>query len=265
MGTMQRYVSKELTHFVGRNPREETTNKDLLWEAQYKTLLKIIEEKCISYPPHQRVQITPGLKYGAISRNHVVLKGKFSSNDMIVPSMVCFCDIPIEDLGIHIRKYSHFGLSFQKSFLIKFGANPLLYVERNSAIKSTTRSKYFDKKVELYLKYCSCFSCFNNPNKLESTPIECQEIDDFMLNLLSYIKFFDTNKSDDDEENFYMEREWRSPYYIYFEIEDIRRIILPNSFYGKKFLKDVPGYAGQITFSDDFDHNTKENDRIGDK
>ena len=71
-----------------------------------------------------------------------------------------------------------------------------------------------------------------------------------MLNLLSNIKFFD-NVTDDDEKNFYMEREWRSPYYIHFEIEDIQRIILPDS-YSKKFRYDVPEYVGQITFSDDF-------------
>ena len=81
--------------------------------------------------------------------------------------------------------------------------------------------------------------------------IECKEISDLTLNLLSYVKFFDANKSDDDEENFYMEREWRSPYYIHFEIEDIQRIILPNS-YSKKFRHDVPEFVGQITFSDDF-------------
>lgn len=253
MGTIQRYISKELTHFVGRSLRESIKDKGQLLEAQYRILLKIIEEKCVSYPPHRPDQITQGLKYGAISRNHVASRGKFSSNDMIVPSMICFCDIPIEDLGIHISKYSHFGLSFQKSFLIERGANPLLYVERNSVIKGTTRSEYFDKMVERYLKCCSSFRFFKDPSMIKSTPADCNEVGDFMLNLLSYIKFFDANKSDDDEENFYMEREWRSPYYIHFEIEDIRRIILPNLDYGKRFRNDVPGYAGQIIFSYDFD------------
>jgi hypothetical protein len=164
--------------------------------------------------------------------------------------MICFCDIPVEDLGIHISKYSHFGLSFQKSFLIERGANPLLYVERNSAIRGTTRSEYFDETVDCYIRYCNNFIYFCK-NSTEM-PEECKNISEFMLYLLSYMKFFDANKSDDDEENFYMEREWRSPYYIHFEIEDILRIILPNSYFSKKFRDDIPEYAGQITFSDHF-------------
>jgi hypothetical protein len=87
MGAMQRYVSKELTHFVGRNLREVEKDVKQRREEQYKILLKIIEEKCISSSPHYYPdQITPGLKYNATSRNHVVPLGKFSSNDMIVPS-----------------------------------------------------------------------------------------------------------------------------------------------------------------------------------
>ena len=33
------------------------------------------------------------------------------------PLVICFCDIPLEDLGIHMQKYSRFGLSFRKPFL----------------------------------------------------------------------------------------------------------------------------------------------------
>jgi ribosomal protein L24E len=55
--------------------------------------------------------------------------------------MVCFCDIPIGDLGIHIKKYGQFGLAFKKSFLIERGANPVLYVERNSAVTYLCESK----------------------------------------------------------------------------------------------------------------------------
>jgi hypothetical protein len=150
---MQRYVSNELTHFVGRSLREVAKDREQLLSAQYSVLLKIIKEKCISYPPHWTDQIPPGMKYSPISRTHLVPKGNFSSNDMVIPSMICFCDIPIADLGIHIRKYSNFGLSFPKSFLIERGTNPVLYVERNSSIQNTTRSEYFDDNFELYLNY----------------------------------------------------------------------------------------------------------------
>jgi hypothetical protein len=59
------------------------------------------------------------------------------------------------------------------------------------------------------------------------------------------------DKTEDDPENFYMEREWRSLRNIHFEIDDIHRIILPRSF-SKRFRNDVPEYFGEITFSDEY-------------
>ena len=251
----QRYVSNELTHFVGRSLRDEKKDENQIWDEQYGILRKIIHEKRISYSPHETSE--GGLEYGTPSRNYFEFQSKFSNNGMIVPGMVCFCDIPLEDIAIHISKYSHFGLSFQKSFLIKQGTTPVFYVEKNSIIrnypsqKNTARSEYFDEMVDHYIKYCNNWLNYikNFPCKIEPRSKECIEIGEFMLDLLSYIKFFDANKSDADEENFYMEREWRSLFYINFEIENIRRIILPSSF-SKRFRSDVPEYYGEITFSD---------------
>lgn len=60
----------------------------------------------------------------------------------------------------------------------------------------------------------------------------------------------DPERSDDDKDNFYMEREWRSLNNIHFEIKDIERIIIPKSF-AQIFRNDIPDYLGQLTFSDD--------------
>jgi hypothetical protein len=43
---------------------------------------------------------------------------------MINPDMVCFCDIPFEDLSIHVKKYSFTGLSFTKDFVASKGGCP---------------------------------------------------------------------------------------------------------------------------------------------
>jgi hypothetical protein len=40
----------------------------------------------------------------------------------------------VSDLEIHMRKYSPFGLSFLKPFLIDKGANPVFYIARNSKV-----------------------------------------------------------------------------------------------------------------------------------
>jgi hypothetical protein len=82
-----------------------------------------------------------GRKYCGSTGKELKTYNKFSSNNLINPDMVCFCDIPIGDLGIHIKKYGQFGLAFKKSFLIERGANPVLYVERNSAVTYLCESK----------------------------------------------------------------------------------------------------------------------------
>jgi hypothetical protein len=165
---MQRYISRELTHFVGRNLRNNIEDEKQLQDAQYKILIKIIRDKYISYPPHNPRELLYGLKYRRDRNIDIDTRNKFSNNNMIVPYMVCFCDIPIGDLSIHIRKYSRFGMSFEKSFLIERGANPVLYVEKNSAISydrnfnfgesiksnDSTRSKYFDEIVTLFGDHC---------------------------------------------------------------------------------------------------------------
>src|SRR5689334_24442201 len=49
--------------------------------------------------------------------------------------MVCFCDIPVEDLPLHMKKYSQFGLAFSKGFLIGKGATPVFYVSETSLVR----------------------------------------------------------------------------------------------------------------------------------
>lgn len=264
---MQRYVSRELTHFVGKNLRNEIKDERQLQDEQYKILIKIIRDKYISYPPHHPRELLHGLKYREDRNIYIDTRNKFSNNDMIVPDMVCFCDIPIGDLSIHIRKYSRFGMSFEKSFLIERGANPVLYVEKNSAISyernfdlgkfrklnRSIRSEYFDEIVKLYGDHCYSEAPIKR-NRWQEIPqkTECLDIGQFLFELLCYVKFFDSSKPDDDEDNYYMEREWRTPYYINFGIRDIQRIILPSIF-SDRFRKDVPEYVGQITFSDEYE------------
>lgn len=50
--------------------------------------------------------------------------------------MICFCDIPADDLHLHMQKYGHFGIAFLKSLLVPKGANPVFYIaEQSPAIR----------------------------------------------------------------------------------------------------------------------------------
>src|SRR5574341_1076715 len=117
MAAIQRYISKELTHFVGRKLRKDP-------ERQYALLVRILKNGWLTSPPHKH-----GLGGSILT---VDLKAKLSKNAMFSPQVICFCDIPLDDLEIHMEKYGHFGLAFSKRFLVRRGANPVFYIAGDS-------------------------------------------------------------------------------------------------------------------------------------
>jgi Putative abortive phage resistance protein AbiGi, antitoxin len=120
MSHTQRYVSNELTHFVGRGLPEN---------AQYETLVnKILKPGWLTYPPHD---VTIGRTLG------VDFSKPISADKALKYQVVCFCDIPEPDLAIHVNKYSKFGLAFKKDFLVDQGASPVFYVANESPVSET--------------------------------------------------------------------------------------------------------------------------------
>ena len=53
---------------------------------------------------------------------------------------------------------------------------------------------------------------------------------------------------EDDPNNYYMEREWRSLKSVNFNMEDIQKIYLPSKMYKEKFMERFPDYAGEFWF-----------------
>ncbi len=261
---MQRYVSKELTHFVGKGLSEE---------EQYITLIKILNEGWLTSPPHNP------LVGGNLMRSSAF---PISSNRKYRPQCLCFCDIPVNDLNIHIKKYSPFGLSFLKSFLVAQGANPVFYIASNSSAQKiltdiskireknldtvkdfktfgpgifydkTTRSQYFDDMIDEYHKlFDTIFKIISQEREIPSVSEDMKRFLNLRrfleFHIFAFLKFFDSNKSDEDIENFYMEREWRLIDNLKFNLNDVYRIILPEK-YAERFREDMPKYRGQITF-----------------
>jgi Putative abortive phage resistance protein AbiGi, antitoxin len=117
---VQRYVSDELSHFVGNKTKSQTEDE------QYDVLVnKILNPGWLTYPPHDPT------KPRSVALN---LSKPISTDDLIGYQVVCFCDIPEFDLAIHTNKYGRFGLSFKKEFLIDRGACPVFYVAKESPI-----------------------------------------------------------------------------------------------------------------------------------
>src|SRR5690348_3789323 len=108
---IQRYVSPDLTHFVGRSRK---TLKE-----QYAVLKKILKEGRLG---------TPRLGKLSQAAYEIDPSEKLSGNEAYSEEVVCFSDIPTGDLGLHMRKYGRFGLAFTKDFLLEAGATPVTYV-----------------------------------------------------------------------------------------------------------------------------------------
>jgi hypothetical protein len=269
----QRYVSNELSHFVGRNLLSKP-------DCQFKLLVKILSDGWLTHPPHNPALGTALATYPT---------GCMSTNDVFVEQVVCFCDIPEVDLGIHINKYGPFGLAFRKEFLIAKGANPVFYVAKNSRIqvpadlarpgpkaaqqqeleppveaatRQTTRARHFDEMAEETFTFLGeleghCVGplltgVVNSPTDLpEFLRLQgLSRVRRFLLSdVLSFVKLFDDTKPDRDFENFYMEREWRVVGNIRLQLSDVVRVFLPAT-YGRQFREQFPEYFGQITFVD---------------
>jgi hypothetical protein len=250
MFAVQRYVSKELMHFVGRGKEED---------EQYDILVnKIIKPGMLMHPPHD-----PTEKSGYEIR----FESLISENELCNPRMICFCDIPEDDLSLHMGKYSRFGLSFLKSFLIPKGANPVHYIAHNSTVENLfcgklKRAVFYDQRLKEYIR--ALHNLFNEflpkdrngkmPASIttENAPLSMyfQTLSNFIeVEVLSFVKFFDDTKKEDDPENYYMEREWRMLTHLSFSIDDVYRVILP-SIYVDRFRNDVPEFNGNLNIAD---------------
>ena len=233
----QQYVSEELTHFVGRRVLLEVKGKKERGEKQYGILLKILKSgKLIPPRPSIGIKAPTGMK---MRRNLIVNMAKpFSTGEMYQHQIVCFCDIPVSDLGIHMGKYGEFGLSFQKSFLLQKGANPVFYLAEESTFY--TKPYDFDEMI-------NGISSFFSKLMFSSTDREdVGDFDRFMASIFSFMKPFDKATEYDNEGNYYMEREWRVLDEVDFKLEDVFRIILPKSYIGR-LKSDLDNYVGDIT------------------
>ena len=232
MDRLQRYVSDELTHFVGRGLKEK---------EQYALLVEILRSGLLA-PEGMRVE-------GDLV---VDLDAPFSSNESYQPEAVCLCDIPVGDLHLHIDKYSPFGLAFPKPFLVQRGASPMFYIASDApSLEERTRADAFD---EMAREHHALRDAAGRLLKHEDEEVAAfaQRFERYAhlldFQVYSYAKFFSYAEVVDAEQNYYMEREWRLLGSLRFSREDVRRVIFPES-YAQRFRKEFPEFSGQVTFS----------------
>lgn len=248
-GLHQRFASPFLTHFVGRGPIADEVPSPAREEAQFGTLLAILGSHFLADSPDR----PPGSFLG-----YSVGDDPLCSNEMVSVSPVCFCDIPLDDLGLHMDKYGEFGLGFQRPFLVTRGASPVFYVARDSFVRerfvtgTVTRGEYFNEMGTVYGQLRAfVFSGGTVPGtedadlhvilaahpELREEPA-VQRLTERLNKLMQfldpyvfgYVKCFDSSLPDDDDRNFYLEREWRVPRRIDFTVDDVAFIVVPRAF-----------------------------------
>lgn len=237
---MGRYASDELFHLVGRqSPLDD--------EKNYQTLKTILRNRCVSHPPH-----VPdwGKTSYTINWDKTLL-----SADLFIPTVVCFCDIPFEHLGIHVGKYGKFGLSLPKSLLIRYGARPVIYIpydpsdwfSHGRATLRNIESVFRGYWSELFDKLDHSQTHSREMGHIPKTSEEAVRALNSILGLdfISFIKPVDQRLSEDDKNNFYMEREWRKYGNQKFEPQDVISIVVARRF-ESRISEEMPEYATRI-------------------
>jgi len=224
----QRYISNELIHFIGRACEDYD---------KYQLLLKILESGCLSNSEEN------AKKPIGVAEIEVNGFAKISQNEMYIPQMVCFCDIPIEHLEIHVTKYGRFGLAFEKDFIVNNGGTPVYYLPLGAKVSSfINKGEYFDKKLDEFQYNISKVINTKYPEVRDIM----KDIDNFLaFHVFSYAKFFDHNLADEDSSNYYFEREWRVLGNLKFSIEDVTLVFIPSD-YQNRLKLDCPKFKGQV-------------------
>jgi hypothetical protein len=255
----QRYVSKELTHFVAASLRPNE-------EAQYSLFRAILRSGMLRNPSFGN-----GFGY-ALSP---------VANDLgesLSAPVVCFCDIPVEDLQLHSTKYGRFGIAFRKEDLVRKGATPVFYVVKDAPSLPVLNHMFsYDRPLtergqwsppvaavfrprarydlfELW-KYASLrMSLQASSGEPQTSTYEFMQgpwwsdyQEFFSLYMFGYVKYMDVGLPEDDPRNFYMEREWRVLNGVSFQLDDVARILIPEAF-ARTFRADFPEYFGQLSF-----------------
>jgi len=150
---------------------------------------------------------------------------KLAATQIAIP-MVCFCDIPLSQIGNHVQNYGPYAIGLSKRWAEDNGINPVMYELPDSNAVSTIREC-------LHIT----IPCLIGQN------LESQEVNKKMMVLGEYLRYFlsylkpyegqkwDGNGFTGDIIRFYDEREWRYiPEYIEMTNKSLLSFILKEDF-----------------------------------
>lgn len=236
----QRYISEELTHFLGRKLASD--------DERFSLLKRILRTG--------RLRPGPGRARMSVAYRGVSSES-FSTNLAVIPEAICFCDIPLQDLGMHAGKYGRFGLAFPKVLLAHRGANPVFYIDKTSRTtpkEEETRQQFFDRALKDYAQLFErdlpivLHKSGNKGSPSYDRYSRFRQVQLLMgFEVLCFLKFFDSNLPDDHPDNYYMEREWRVLGGVDFTLDEVTRVLVP-AVYSRRLRAEIPSFSGQVSF-----------------
>jgi hypothetical protein len=135
------HINKFLTHWTGRKTKADD-------EAAFHILKTIVESK--------------ELKFGLHNTSFP------SSKEQEKNTMICFTDTPIRQSLYHCIEYGFFGISFNKSAIIEYGASPVLYIVENRRVHREEITKYSFQEPNLLMTWFSSVSQPYDPKEIKS-------------------------------------------------------------------------------------------------
>lgn len=150
---------------------------------------------------------------------------KRKQREIAIP-MVCFCDLPLSQMGEHIKRYGSYGVGLKKDWAAKQSISPVMYESINQ-----TKENAFDSLLK------------------EANRVGDETLLEYIYYFNWYIKSYDGYDTTKEFIQFYNEREWR---YIPPYGDLCREGYLPSSF--SKNVKEVQAK---------FNHPQKEDFNLG--
>lgn len=124
--------------------------------------------------------------------------------------MVCFCDLPLSQIGAHLAVYGDYGIGMTKTWGRKNGISPVLYVYRDSLLTAK-------------------FSDILRRIQVEKSDKKRQSLANMLYDFTCFLKPYEGNLWREGGEvvnlRFYNEREWR---FVAFLPDDFHRRGLPR-------------------------------------
>lgn len=212
---MQGYYSKIYWHFTGGptvNWADVRTPKEIKDKGKSQIEAVLILNKILS---SRKLLATCTEKIMGELRTH---------------EFCCVCDIPFKDLIYHADYYGKVAIGFSAKAIHK-QFNPVLYMERDFPIPDNI---IIDDTIILdgdkeFNDGDTVYDCMSYLSGLDRNTQYKDFLSGYLGNIKQFVKI--TRFSENDDETFYREREWRSINGDFnFTPEDVEAIIVPREF-----------------------------------